>query len=66
MDQKTLERRILLVLVGLAVLTLSAVWMFMPQIKPSSKIDAIMTILLAFLAYAILLFAAMVRKGKFE
>jgi len=34
-------------------------WM-MPRIRPGSEIDAAMTILLAFFAYAILLFAVMV------
>jgi len=62
--QKASERCILLVLSGLVVLILGAVWVMMPRIRPGSEIDAVATILFAFLAYAILLFAVMVRKGK--
>jgi len=46
--------------VGLAVLILGAIWMMVSRIRPSSEIDAIMTILLVFFAYAVLLFAVMV------
>jgi len=60
------ERRILLVLVGLAVLILSAVWMMVSRIRPSSEIDAVITILLAFFAYAVLLFAVMIWRSKIE
>jgi len=61
-----LERRILLVLSGLAVLILGAIRMLMPRIRPSSEIDAVATILLVFFAYAVLLFAVMVWKGKLD
>jgi len=55
----------LLILLGLAILILDIARMVVLRTRPGSEIDAVATILLAFLAYAILLFAAMVRKGKF-
>jgi len=64
MNQKASERHILLALSGLVVLILGAVWMMVPRIRPGSRIDAAITILLVFSAYAILLFAVLIWKGK--
>jgi len=55
----------LLILLGLAILILDVARMVVPQ-TPGSEIDAVATILFAFLAYAILLFATMVQKGKLQ